>query len=195
MTGRDVLAVLCCLIGCLQAVPAKAEPQVFAAGKGLEIVVGLIARLKVASELCGYSNIAPWESIIEAIDRRYAHCLAQDARWSDLMSGQEANERNAKAKGLPAGIGSVVLRLYRAETLADAHAAGVTAYCDRFPWKWVLEPDPENARARADYVKAEPRNEVSTMLGMMEAVERLPRGAAWIDAPCDRDFWQDNHVQ
>jgi hypothetical protein len=183
------LTTACAILLCASNA-ANAQLDVFGSAKYLELVTGLLARLKVASQLCGYAGIERWESVIGAIDRRYERCVAQDAGWSELVRGWEELEREAKAKGLPSGIGSLAVRGDIAWELKRAQSRGVPAYCDGFPWKWVFDPGSENAKAKADYlIKADPNNDVVWQLRLFDAIDTLSRNPNWIDKPCDRSFW------
>jgi hypothetical protein len=168
---------------------SRAEPEIWQAGKGIEMVVGSIARLKAAAQLCRYGRAERWDAIIEAIDKRYARCVAEDGRWSQLMRDADKKDCEAKPKDVSCGPGSVYVRADFDEDVRKARKIGVEAFCDSFPWKWVMESGPENAKAKEGYIKADPRSEVSMMLTLFDSVEAIGRQLDWVAAPCDKSFW------
>ena len=171
-----------------EAGAARGDPDILQAGKSLELVVAVIGRLKAASHLCAYGGMERWEALVEAIDKRYARCVDEDFRWSQLMQDSDRKDCEARPKG-SCGVGSVNVWINFDGDVRRVRTTGVTAFCEGFPWKWVLEPGPENAKAKADYVKADPQNQISQWLTVFDAVEAIGRKLDWLGAPCDTSFW------
>jgi len=66
---------------------AQSTADLFGAGKGLEMVGGVLVQAVGAVQLCGLGDEAPWRRAVEAINRRqislmdYAQALGEDTRW------------------------------------------------------------------------------------------------------------------
>ncbi|WP_422015506.1 hypothetical protein [Reyranella sp.] len=64
---------------------------------GLELGMGFVAAMVVASQRCGYGDANGWRRVVEAIDRRYSFCAARDPYWTAAVE-------RAFAKQLPEAI-------------------------------------------------------------------------------------------
>ncbi len=168
---------------------ARAEPDVWGAGKSLEFAIGSIGRLKAASELCGYHGRDRWDAMVTAIDERYERCVVADSRWSRLEDKAARKACEAKGPDARCGLGSLNVQFEADKVTRRARLAGVQAFCDGFPWKWVLEPGPDNEKAKADYVKAHPQGEITIFLRVFDWLKTLGRNPDWVKAPCHTSFW------
>jgi hypothetical protein len=167
---------------------SRAEPDIVRAGKTIEFVAAVIGRLKAAAQLCGYGGTERWDAIVERIDRHYVRCVAEDGRWSRLMSDPDRKECEAKPTDVLCGPGSISVRIDFEWDVRRARSIGIDAFCSSFPWKWVLEPGPDNDRAKAAFMKTDPRSEVSVMLAGFDAVEAMGRKLDGVAAPCDTSY-------
>jgi hypothetical protein len=182
------LLVVASLMSC-GAGEAHAEPDVWGTGKGLEMVFFSLGRFKAASELCGYHGMERWDAVVDAIDKRYEFCVTQDSRWSSLREQGDRKVCEAKGMNTSCGLASINVRINADGYIKRAQLAGVQAFCDGFPWKWVGESGPDNEKAKADYIKADPKGETSTELKLFAWLETLGRNPDWVTAPCDTSFW------
>jgi hypothetical protein len=158
---------------------AQSEGKIFAAGKVLELVGPTLGQAVIAVELCGAGDAELWKRAAAAIDKRYAHCVAQDPQWKEL----------SEKSGVPAGTWALdtFLRTRGAETRAQ----GAATYCSRVPWKMVLVPGAATEPAKEAFLRERPqigREALGEFIAWAEWVRALGEDAKWIDAPCT-DFW------
>lgn len=169
---------------------AQIDDKVIVAGKGMEMVVPVIAQLVVAAELCGFGETQSWKRIIEAIDNRYRHCLAQDPGWSGLAVGWEKQEREAKARGSSTIIGSLAFEDFLGTRGAEARATGSASYCTG-PWRMVLEPGSATEQAKAEFLRSKPSvtaERLEEFLSWTSWIHTLGDDQGWVKTPCDA-FW------
>ena len=168
---------------------AQDSPDVFGAGKALELVVSMAAQMTITSQLCGYGKAQTWSDVVDAIDKRYRYCVAQHAAWSDLARGWEKAAREAKERGESTTIGSLAFQTFLRTRGADARAQGVVKYCTAGPWQTSIEAG--EAEAESQRINPNAKHDDKTIFGpaFVGWVINLGRDPAWVDAPCDKYFF------
>ena len=158
---------------------AQIEDKLFAASKAMELVAPALAQAVIAVELCRVGDAAPWKKVVAAIDKRHAHCIAEDAEWKKL-----AEKPDVLA-------GTFAFDSFLATRGAEARAQGATAYCVRVPWQMVLVPGAATEEAKATFLRQRsdvPREALDDFIFWMGWVRALGDDTRWIEAPCT-DFW------
>ncbi len=158
---------------------AQSTADLFGAGKGLEMVGGVLVQAVGAVQLCGLGDEAPWRRAVEAINRRHAHCIAQASGWKALTDKPDVLA------------GTFVFDLYWKTDGAKARAQGVAAYCRWMPWKLALEPATATEEAKAKFLRERPqvtRKALDEFISLMDYAQALGEDTRWIEAPCT-DFW------
>jgi hypothetical protein len=160
---------------------AQSDAKLFTAGKVLEMVGPSLAQATIAVELCGGGDAQAWKRVVEAINRRHAHCIAQDASWkeltgkSDVLAGTWAFDSFLRTRG------------------AEARAQGAADYCGRVPWKMVIDPAAATAPAKEAFLRDHPKISgvaLDEFIAWMGWVRGLADDGRWIEAPCT-DFWPE----
>ena len=158
---------------------AQIDDKVFVAGKIFEMVGPAMAQAVIAVELCGVGDAAPWKKVVAAIDKRHAHCMAEDAGWKKLVEKPDALA------------GTFAFDSFLNTRGAEARAQGAATYCSRVPWKMVLVPDAATEPAKEAFLRQRlqvTREALDEFIAWMGWVRALADNTSWIDSPCT-DFW------
>ena len=158
---------------------AQSVADLFGAGKGLELVGGMLVQAVSAVELCGLGDEAPWKRAVEAINRRHANCIAQASGWKALTDKPDVLA------------GTFVFNLYWKTDGAKARAQGVAAYCSWMPWKLALVPGTATEEAKATFLRERPqvtREALDEFILLMDYARALGEDTRWIETPC-KDFF------
>lgn len=139
---------------------------------GLEIGMGLVAAMVVASQRCGYGDASGWMRIVEAIDRRYSFCAARDAGWTAAVERAFVKQvSEARARGSSTGMGSLAFEFMLPSATRQFEAKYASAGCSSFPKEMVEGDAPATVRQLFD----------------------LGKDSAWIEAPCDKFYPASNN--
>jgi hypothetical protein len=165
--------------------------RVFKAGSGGTVILSTVAELTLATEMCKLGDRADWDKVVTAIDKRYRFCASKDPAWTRLMDDFKETESKAAAEGSTRSWGSFGLDAVMLQRGAEARAMGAEAFCAKLPWKLVLVPGAATPEAKAEYMKANPDATLEPALKFFAYIRNLGTDAAWIEAPCDKDFWPE----
>jgi hypothetical protein len=180
--------LLVALLG-LPPIASADEPNVFKAGAEAEILLSTVAELTVATELCAVGDRQDWQRVVQAVDRRYRFCAGKHAAWSRLLGDFEEDEKRSTAQGSSRSFGSFAVDSFVKSRGAEARAMGAQVYCAKLPWKLLLVPGAATPEARAEYLKTNPTGALDNALAFFGYVRNLGVDTAWVEAPCDKDFW------
>lgn len=184
-----VIAV-CTVAFAVPAVRAQStDTRVIAAEKAGEMIIGSLANMTIANQLCAVGDPEALKRAVAAIDRRFRFCVARDAAWSQLLGDFEAEEKQALVEGSARSIGSFVLDEFAKVRETEVRLEGAASYCAQLPWKMLLEPAAATPEARAEYMRAHPTATLDRGLAFFHFILGLGRDPAWIEASCDKDFW------
>lgn len=135
---------------------------------GLEIGIGFVATMVVASQRCGYGNASDWMRVVDAVDRRYAFCAARDSYWTTAVDRTFAKQvPEARARGSSTGMGSLAFEFILPTATRQFEAKYASAGCVSSPREIV-----EGGSAG------------STVRKLFD----LGRDATWIEASCDKFY-------
>ena len=187
---------LAAIVAVLLAVAGGAWAQndanrIFKAGSGGSVILSTVGELMIATEMCKLGDRADWDRVVAAVDRRYRFCASKDPAWTRLMDDFKEAESKAVAEGSIRSWGSFGLETVLVHRGAEARAMGTEAFCAKLPWKLVLVPGAATAEAKAEYMKANPQSTLEQALRFFAYIRNLGTDAAWIEAPCDKDFWPE----
>ena len=163
--------------------------RVIAAEKAGEMIIGSLANMTVANQLCAVGDVDALKRAVSAIDRRFRFCVAKDAVWSQLLGDFETEEKQALAEGSARSIGSFVLDEFARVRETEVRLEGAATYCARLPWKMLLEPAAATAEVRAEHMRAHPTAKLDEGLAFFHFILGLGSDPAWVEASCDKDFW------
>lgn len=184
---RWIFAILTMMVF---ASPARAdEASLFKAGNGGAIILSTVAEMMIATGMCSLGNREDWQKVVAAVDRRYRFCVARDAAWARLM--EDFKQAESLAQGSDRSWGSFAVESFLETRGAEARAMGPMSYCAKMPWKLILVPDAATAEAKADYLKAHPQASLGQGLAFFAYIRNLGTNAAWVESPCDKDFWPE----
>jgi hypothetical protein len=158
---------------------AQIEDKLFTAGKVAEMVGPAMAQAVIAVDLCRVGDAAPWKKVVTAVDKRHAHCIAEDAEWKKLTEKPDAL------------VGTYAFDSFLATRGAEARGQGAASYCVRVPWKMVLVPGAATEEAKAAFLRERPdvpREALDDFIFWMGWVRALGDDTRWIETPCT-DFW------
>jgi hypothetical protein len=170
---------------------AQVGGKVFIAGKGMELIVPMIASLVLASEHCGFGETRTWKRVVGAIDDRYRHCLAEDPDWAGLARGWEKQEQAAKARGSSTAMGSLAFEDFLPRGEVEVRVAGAAHYCASRPWRMALEPIGATDEAKAEFLRAKPTETAEGLekfLSQISWLRALGSDQGWVKASCE-EFW------
>jgi hypothetical protein len=165
------------------------ESRLFKAGNGGAIILSSVAEMMIATGMCALGDREDWQKVVAAVDRRYQFCVAKDPAWSGLMDSFKQAE--ARAKGSSRSWGSFAVDSFLQSRGAEARAMGMMAYCAKLPWKLILVPGAATPEAKAEYKKAHPEANLDQGLAFFTYIRNLGTDTAWVEAPCDKDFWPE----
>lgn len=139
---------------------------------GLEIAMGFVAAMVVASQRCGYGDANKWKRVVEAIDRRYAFCATREPLWMAAVERAFAKQaQEARARGLRTGMGSLAFEFMLPTAARQFDAKYASEGCSSFPKEMVEGEAPATVRQLFD----------------------LGRDTAWIEAACDKFYPASNN--
>jgi len=184
-----IVAVLLAAFTITAAWAQSTDPRVTAAEKAGEMIIGSLANMTIANQLCSVGDADALKRAVSAIDRRFRHCVAKDAAWSQLLGDFEEEEKQALAEGSARSIGSFVLDEFARVRSTEVHLEGAATYCARLPWKMLLEPAAVTPQAKADFMRAHPTAKLDEGLAFFHFILGLGSDPAWVEASCDTDFW------
>lgn len=167
------------------------EARLFKAGNGGAIILSSVAEMMIATGMCSLGDREDWQKVVAAVDRRYRFCVAKDAAWSGLMDGFNEAETKAKAERSNRSWGSFAVESFLDTRGAEARAMGMLAYCAKMPWKMILTPGAATPEAKAEYMKTHPQATLDKGLAFFTFIRNLGIDTAWVEAPCDKDFWPE----
>jgi len=167
------------------------EARLFKAGNGGAIILSSVAEMMIATGMCSLGDREDWQKVVAAVDRRYRFCVAKDAAWSALMDDFKQAKTKAKAEGSKRSWGSFAVESFLDTRGAEARAMGMMAYCAKMPWKLILVPGAATPEAKAEYKKAHPQASLDQGLAFFAFIRNLGADTAWVEAPCDKDFWPE----
>jgi hypothetical protein len=170
---------------------ANTNGRNFQAGRGAEVVLASLAQARIATTTCGVGDPETLNRVIAAVDRRYRFCVDKDASWSSLIGDFKQDELDARAQGSSRSLGTFGFESFLRTRGAEAQAKGAEAYCSSLPWKMLLEPGAATEAAKAEYMQANPKATLDIALSMFGWILNLGRDTAWVEAPCDKDFWPE----
>jgi hypothetical protein len=164
------------------------QAEVFVASELLKAIINPIGFAVLAKELCGVEGADVGQRAVAAIDRRYQHCVAENARWVELPSHLGYLRRGEDPRSVP--IGSRALAAFQAEYGAKAKADAERKFC-KGPWSLALVPLTDLDIAKAEFLRTEPtmtRQTLDFFLNYLEQVHAIADDARWGKAPCDAFF-------
>jgi hypothetical protein len=182
------------LLAMLALAPAARadDAKLFKAGSGGAIILSTVAEMMVATGMCSLGDREDWQKVVAAVDRRYRFCVAKDPAWSGLMEDFKPAEAKAKTEGSSRSWGSFAIESLLGTRAAEARAMGMMAYCAKMPWKLILVPGAATDEAKAEYMKANPQaTTLEQGLAFFSYIRDLGSNTAWVEAPCDKDFWPE----
>ena len=139
---------------------------------GLELGMGFVAAMVVASQRCGYGDANGWRRVVEAIDRRYSFCAARDPYWTAAVERAFAKQLpEARARGSSTGMGSLALEFIVPTATRQFEAKYASGGCSSFPKEMVEGDAPAAVRQLFD----------------------LGRNPAWIESACDKFYPASNN--
>lgn len=135
---------------------------------GLEIGIGGVAAMVVASQRCGYGSVSDWMRVVDAVDRRYAFCAARNPDWTAVVDRWFAKQlQEARARGLSAGVGSLAFEFMLPTATRQFEAKYASEGCSSFP-REIVEGGSAGSTVREIF--------------------DLGRDSAWIEASCDKFY-------
>jgi hypothetical protein len=188
MKMSRILAVFA-MLPVLAATAWADEAKIFKAGAQAEILLTTVAEIMIATGMCSVGDREEWQRVVTAVDRRYRFCAAKDAAWSKLLDGFSEPEKQSIAQDPSRPFASVAVDAFLNTRGAEARAMGEQAYCAKLPWKLLLMPGAATAEAKAEFLKANPGATLDSALAFFAYIRNLGTDAAWVEAPCDKDFW------
>ena len=151
---------------------AARDNEVSSVLMGLEIGVGFVAAMVVASQRCGYGDADGWVRVVNAIDRRYSFCAARDPYWTAAVERAfEKQVPEARARGSSTGMGSLAFEFLLPTATRQFEAKYASGGCLSFPKEMVEGVAPATVRQLFD----------------------LGKDSAWIEAPCDKFYPASNN--
>jgi hypothetical protein len=187
-----LIAIVAALLAFAGTASAQTDAnRIFKAGSGGSVILSTVGDLMLATEMCKLGDRADWEKVVTAIDKRYRFCAAKDPAWTRLMDDFKELESRAAAEGSSRSWGSFGLEVVLLHRGAEARAMGTDAFCAKVPWQLVLVPGAATPEAKAEYLKANPQSTLEQALRFFAYIRNLGTDAAWIEAPCDNDFWPE----
>ena len=139
---------------------------------GLEIGMGFVAAMVVASQRCGDGDANGWMRVVEAIDRRYSFCAARDPYWTATVERAFAKQvPEARARGSSIGMGSLAFEFMLPTATRQFEAKYASGGCSSFTREMVDGDAPAAARQLFD----------------------LGKDSGWIEAPCDKFYPASNN--
>jgi hypothetical protein len=126
-----------------------------------------VSQLMIAADMCSLGSRDEWHRVVDAVDRRYRFCAAQEPSWSGLLGDFKDAEAKSVAQGSRKSLGSFVVEKLLEGGTAEARAMGKDEYCGRGNLREALE----KGQSFIDYIRG------------------LGTDTAWVEAPCDKDFW------
>lgn len=183
---RRLLALISLLLLPASVGHAQGGPFHKAAAGGA-IVLSTVAEMMIATGMCTLGDREDWQKVIAAADRRYRFCASKDQGWSVLL--EDFKEAEKQAEGTDRSWGSFAVDRFLATRTVEARKTGAEAFCAKLPWKLILVPGADTQEARDEYKKANPDNTLDSALAFFGYVRKLGIDTAWVEAPCDKDFW------
>jgi hypothetical protein len=190
MTMRALIAIVALLV-VGNASAQDDTGRIFRAWGGGGIILSTVAEMMIATETCALGDREEWQKVVVGVDRRYRFCVAKDPLWSRLMDDFKEAQSKALAERSGRSWGSFALDALLETRGAEARAAGRDAFCSKMPWKLVLVPGAATADAKAEYLKTNPQATLDKALAFFTWIRKLGTETAWIEAPCDKDFWPE----
>ena len=143
--------------------------EVGAVLKGLELGIGVVAMMVVASQRCGYGDASDWMRVVDAYDRRYSFCAARDPYWTSLVERSFAKQvQEARTRGSSTGMGSLAFDFMLPTATRQFETAYSSGGCSSFP-RELLKGDLAGS-------------------SLARQLFDLGKDPAWIEAPCDKFF-------
>jgi hypothetical protein len=183
----SVVAVLLACYSGARAQPAAGDVQI--SGMAGTIVLSYVAHLMIATGMCTLGDREDWQKVVVATDKRYRFCAAKYPAWSGLLGDFKEDERKSLAAGQSRSFGSFYVEHFLNTRGYEARRQGMEAYCASAPWKMLLAPGAATPEAKAEYLKARPQADLEGNLKIVGLIRRLGVDPAWIEAPCDKEFW------
>ncbi len=170
---------------------AQVDGRVFKAGGVGEMVLGSLALAQIATRMCGVGDPETLNRVVAAVDRRFRICVDKDAAWSSLIEEFKQEELDSRARGSSRSLGTFYFESVFRTRSAEAQAKGATAYCAGLPWKMLLEPGAATEEAKAEFRRTRPQAPLDEGLSFFGWILNLGRDTAWVETPCDKDFWPE----
>ena len=184
-----IAAALTAAFAATASLAQSTDARVIAAENAGEMIIGSLANMTIANQLCTVGDVEALKRVVAAIDRRFRFCVAKDAAWSQLLGDFEAEEKQALAEGSARSIGSFVHDEFARVRATEVSLEGAATYCARLPWKMLLEPATATPEARADFMRVHPAAKLDEGLAFFHFILGLGSDPAWVEASCDKDFW------
>jgi hypothetical protein len=189
-----LLAALGAASSWAQAVPRPArsvQDEITSTLMGLPYDVAGIVAIIVAARKCRPDAEVRWMRVIDAIDRRYWHCVSEEPRWREAISRQFGKEEQAaRAAGTSAGLGALSLAFFWSTAARQLEQKAATL-CANFDSSF--DPASVSDEARAAYLRSVPQStpeSLETVLTRLREFLALADDTAWVQSPCNR-FWPD----
>lgn len=159
---------------------------------GLPYGVAGIVAIIVAARKCRPDAEARWMRVIDAIDRRYWHCVSEEPRWQEAISRQFGKEEQAaRAAGTSAGLGSLSLAFFLSSATRQLEQKG-DALCATFGPSF--DPASVADEAMAAFLRSVPHStpgSLETALTRLRWYLAVADNTRWVQSPCNT-FWADD---
>lgn len=189
-TRRFLAVVALVLGGASPALSQVDKPDLMITGMAAELVLGYTASMMIGAGMCTLGDREDWQKVVTAADKRYRFCVARTPDWSGLMpEAFKEEERQSLAAGQSRSYASFHVDRLLQTRGSEARAMGRETFCARVPWKLYLVPGAATPEAQAEWLKAHPQSNLKSDLKAVNLIRRLGTDPAWIEAPCDKEFW------